>query len=101
MYSVYGLVLKIAELILKYNLQSMEMMKMNKVLLAVAIFMVVVAVSSAKRHPIWRAHTHGTTAGARPDLHWGDRDLFHGDFSVDESQLGGKIVVFKVSSAVK
>lgn len=36
------------------------------------------------------------SAGARPDRHWGEREVFHGDFSIDESQLGGKVMVFKV-----
>ncbi|OQR69238.1 hypothetical protein BIW11_12386 [Tropilaelaps mercedesae] len=58
-----------------------------------------VSLSSAKRFPVWGAYGRGgISAGARPDLHWGDNQVFHGDFSVDESQLGGKVIVFKVPS---
>lgn len=40
------------------------------------------------------------SAGARPDRHWGEREVFHGDFSIDESQLGGKVMVFKVPGSL-
>lgn len=66
-----------------------------KLVTVAAVLSVAVALES-KRSPVWRGPAHGSTAGSRPDLHWGDRDLFHGDFSVDESQFGGKVVVFKV-----
>lgn len=41
-------------------------------------------------------HDWGHSAGSRPDLHWGEKDVFHGDYSVDETQLGGHFFVYTV-----